>query len=67
MNFSRVRNDITSLDYIEKYIFKYLGTLNRLFPKIGNFAEIYICIFVILASMLHYKSYFHDVHIFADI
>ena len=37
------------------------------FPKIGNFAEIYIRVFNILASMLHYKSYFHDIHIFADI
>ena len=39
----------------------------RVFPKIGNFAEIYIHVFDILTSMLHYNSYFHDVHIFTDI
>ena len=39
----------------------------RVFPKIGNFAEIYIRVFDILASMLHYNSYFHDVHIYAEI
>ena len=37
------------------------------FPKIGNFARIIIRVFNMFASMWHYKSYFHDVHIFADI
>ena len=32
-----------------------------------DFAEIYIRVFDILASMLHYNSFFHDVHIFANI
>ena len=39
----------------------------RVFPKIGSTAEIYIRVFDILASTLHYKSYFHDVHICKDI
>ena len=39
----------------------------RAFPKIGNFTQIDIPVFDIFASMWHYKSYFHDVHFFADI
>ena len=39
----------------------------RAFPKIDNFAQINIRVFDIFAIMLHYKSYFHDVHIYADI
>ena len=38
-----------------------------IFPKIGNFVEIYIHVFDILASKLHHNSYFNDVHIFANI
>ena len=39
----------------------------RAFPKIDKFAQINIRVFDIFAIMLHYKSYFHDVHIYADI
>ena len=39
----------------------------RAVPKIGDFAQKNIHVFDIFASMWHYKSYFHDVHIFADI
>ena len=36
------------------------------FPKIGNFTQIYFCIFDIATSMWHYKSYFHNVYIFHE-
>ena len=36
----------------------------RAFPKIGNFAQIYIRVFNIVASMWYYARYFQDVHIF---
>ena len=39
----------------------------RAVPKIGDFTQKNIHVFDIFASMWHYKSYFHDVHIFADI
>ena len=40
----------------------------RAFPKISNFARIYIRVFGIVASMGHSKyHFFHCVHIFADI
>ena len=35
----------------------------RAFPKIDNFAQTYICVFDIAASMWHNKSSFHDVYI----
>ena len=38
----------------------------RAFPKICNFARIYIRDFDIFAPMWHYTCYLHDVHIFAD-
>ena len=53
---------------------KYMHTVNvdifacinyGTFPKNGYFAQIYICVFDISASMWHYKSYF--VYIFANI
>ena len=39
----------------------------RAFPKIGNFARIYIRVFDNVASTGHSKSHFHSVHIFVDI
>ena len=37
------------------------------FVKIGNFAQIYIRVFDIVASTWHNQSYFHNVQIFGDI
>ena len=39
----------------------------REFAKTDNFAWIYICVFHNIAFTWHNKSYFHVVHIFADI
>ena len=39
----------------------------REFAKKGNFAQIYIHVFDIIVSIWANKSFFHDVHIFADI
>ena len=35
--------------------------------KNGHFVRIYIRVFEIIVYIWHNKSYFHDVHIFADI